>query len=119
MEGDAMKKVVLGLIQAKENEKTFNEKLLLCKQEIIYYPPLFLKTATVESGINSTEKQIHDNRISSTLGCYYSKIAQIPDEPNMLTITNDIAANSEPKVILFENTNEKDQMEASKFVSKQ
>lgn len=84
---------------------------------MVYYPPPFLKIAVADSGNQSTEKMTHSERISSILRCYYSKISEIPDEPNMTTIINDIASNETPKTILFEKTNEKDKIEASKFWS--
>jgi hypothetical protein len=43
MEGESMKKY-------KEKEKTFNDKLMLAKEDVSYYPPSFLKIPPLMEG---------------------------------------------------------------------
>jgi hypothetical protein len=46
MEGESMKK-------HREKEKTFNDKLMLAKEEIPYYTPPFLKVCPLVEGEES------------------------------------------------------------------
>ena len=97
MEGESMKKY-------KEREKTFNDKLMLAKEEIPYYTPPFIKSSPLVDGEESTEKEAHSLRINTTLGCFYSRVSEIPDEPAMNEILNDTPSEVPVKVIAFERT---------------
>jgi hypothetical protein len=97
MEGESMKKY-------KEKEKTFNDKLMLAKEDILYYPPPFLKTSPLVEGEDSIEKDAHNTRINTTLGCFYSRVGEIPDEPAINAILNDIPSETAVKSIAFERT---------------
>ena len=99
----------------KEKEKTFNDRLMLAKEEIPYYTPPFIKAITLAEGDESTEKEAHSTRINTTLGCFYSRVSEIPDEPDMTTIINDVPSDVAVKVIAFERTTHKEVQEISKF----
>lgn len=111
MEGESMKKY-------REKEKTFNDKLMLAKEEVPYYAPPFLKVCPLVEGEESVEKEAHSVRISSKLGCYYSRVSEIPDEPCMSNILNNAASTENVRVIAFEHTSREDVQEISKFASK-
>lgn len=91
---------------------------MLAKEEIAYYTPPFIKATPLLEGENSTEKEAHSSRINTTLGCFYSRVSEIPDEPAMNAILNDIASEAPAKIIAFERTSREEVQEISKFASK-
>jgi hypothetical protein len=101
----------------KEKEKTFNDKLMLAKEDIPYYPPSFLKITPLVEGEESVERDAHSTRINTTLGCFYSRVSEIPDEPAMKTILNDVPSETAVKIIAFERTSREEVQEISKFAS--
>jgi len=55
------------------------------KEEIEFYAPYALdlpsNTGIPSSGSESIEKQVHSERTRDVLGCYYTQINEIPNEP--------------------------------------
>ena len=101
----------------KERGKTFNDKLMLAKEDIPYYTHPFIKASPLPEGDESTQKEAHSLRINTTLGCFYSRVSEIPDEPDMSAILNDVASEVAVKVIAFERTTREEVQEISKFAS--
>lgn len=73
------------------------------KEQMQFYTPYALSlptdNGTPEAGSESVEKQAHAQRTRDVLGCYYTQINQIPNEP-IFEVTSQCNKN-EPKVIRF------------------
>ncbi len=73
------------------------------KEEMQFYTPYALAipkdNGTPEAGSESIEKQAHAQRTRDVLGCYYTQINEIPNEP-IFEVTSQCNKN-EPKVIRF------------------
>jgi hypothetical protein len=90
-------------MQQKEREKALSEKLMAARELISYsYPARLTKVeCIIEAGCDSLEREAHTSRIHDILGCYYTHVSEIPNEPAFEILNTHPAPES--KTIKFDN----------------